>query len=213
MERYFLYFTTVILFSLSARAAEPDVKAGEQIALKGTSAGATACIACHGTRTEENKSSAFPRLVNQSQFYLAAQLKDYATGASNNAIMNPIAKALTDQEKENVAAYYANISFPTPKGKKPAAAVLKRGETLAKVGDEKIQVQACNNCHGPGGIGMPPAIPPLAGQHAEYLQAQLVAWKQGQRKNSLDLMAPIAQRLSEKDMQALAAYFSQVQVK
>ncbi|QDK36349.1 c-type cytochrome [Bdellovibrio sp. NC01] len=203
----------MILFAAGAYAAdEPDMKAGEDIAMKGTPEGATACFACHGTRTEENKTGSFPRMVNQSQYYILQQLKDYSSGARNNAVMGPIAKALTDKEKADVAAYYAKILFPTPKVKKAASAVLKRGEELAVVGDLKIQVQACNNCHGPGGMGMAPAIPAIAGQHANYLEAQLKAWKDGQRKNSADLMGPIAKRLSDKDISALALYFEQVQI-
>lgn len=59
---------------------------------------------------------------------------------------------------------------------------------------------------------MAPAIPAIAGQHANYLEAQLKAWKDGQRKNSADLMGPIAKRLSDKDISALALYFEQVQI-
>ncbi len=196
-----------------AAEREPDIKAGEVIATKGTEAGATACFACHGTRTEENKTGSFPRLINQSQYYIATQLKDYANGNRNNAVMGPIAKSLTENEREDVAAYYANILFQTPKAtKKPSAAVYKRGEILASIGDQKLQLQACNNCHGPGGIGLAPTIPPIAGQHANYLEAQLRSWRDGQRKNSSELMGPIAKKLNDKDIEALSLYFSQVQI-
>ena len=195
-----------------AAESEPDIKAGENIAMKGTASGATACFACHGSRTEENKTGAFPRLINQSHYYISNQLKDYASGVRQNGVMGPIAKALSDKEREDVAAYYAKILFPTPKGKKPAAAIFKRGEQLAKIGDQKIELQACNNCHGPDGIGLAPTIPPIAGQHANYLDAQMKAWRDGQRKNSMDLMGVIAKKLSDKDIAALAAYFEQVQI-
>lgn len=213
MKQIFILLLTLMCVTATyAAESEPDIKAGEDIAMKGTTAGATACFACHGSRMEENKTGSFPRMINQSQYYILAQLKDYASGTRSNAVMGPIAKALTDKEKADVAAYYAKILFPTPKVKKAPSALLKRGEELATVGDLKIQVQACNNCHGPGGIGMAPAIPGLAGQHANYLEAQLKAWKDGLRKNSADLMVPIAKRLSEKDMNALALYFEQVQI-
>jgi cytochrome c553 len=211
-----IFFITLLLsissFGLAATEGEPDIKAGETIALQGTSSGATACIACHGTRTEENKTGAFPRIVNQSHYYIANQLKDFASGTRSNSVMSPIAKALTDKEREDVAAYYAKILFPTPKGKKPATAVFKRGELLAMMGDQKIGLQACNNCHGPGGVGLAPTIPAIAGQHASYLEMQMKAWREGQRKNSPDLMGVIAKKLSDKDIAALAAYFEQVQI-
>lgn len=190
----------------------PDIKTGESIARNGTQAGATACIACHGTREEEPKTDSFPRLVNQSRYYIVSQLKDFASGVRANAVMGPIAKALTDEEKENVAAYYSEILFPTPKVKKSSAAVLKRGEILATLGDAKLEMQGCNNCHGPGGIGMAPAIPALAGQYANYIQSQLKAWKSGTRKNSLSQMAEIAKKLSDKDIEAISLYFQQVPV-
>lgn len=210
-----LLATGLLCFSLVSQAAgrEPDIKAGEAIAMKGTIAGATACFACHGTRAEENKTGSFPRIINQSQYYIALQLKDYTNGNRDNAVMSPIAKALTETEREDVAAYYAQILFPTAKPtKKPSAVVFKRGETLANIGDMKLQLQACNNCHGPGGVGLAPTIPSIAGQHANYLEFQLKAWRDGQRKNSLDLMGPIAKKLSDKDIAALALYFEQVQI-
>ncbi|MBO9668527.1 MAG: c-type cytochrome, partial [Bdellovibrio sp.] len=144
--------------------------------------------------------------------YLSRQLEDYASGARKNAVMEPIAKALSGQERDNVSAYYASLKMQKWKpAKKPAASILKRGELLAKTGDQKIMVQACNNCHGPGGIGMGPAIPYIAGQFGSYIQAQLNLWKSGQRANSPGQMLEIARRLSDKDIAALAAYFEQVQ--
>lgn len=196
----------------SPAVKEADLKAGELIAKEGTKAGATACFACHGMKGRENLSGAFPRIASQPAMYLSSQLKDYATGVRPNDVMEPIAKALTEEERENVAAYYASLDLDSKSiAKKAKAADIKRGETLAVVGDAKIRMQACNNCHGPGGIGMAPAIPYIAGQFGSYIEAQLKAWKEGRRKNSPGQMLDISQRLDEKDIAALAAYFEQVQ--
>ena len=216
MKNKNILITALILcIAGSVRAADnvSALKAGEVIARNGTQAGATACIACHGTREEEPKTDSFPRLFNQSRYYIVNQLKDYATGVRANAVMGPIAKALTDEEKENVAAYYSEILFPSPKVKKASAVVLKRGEVLAMTGDAKLEIQGCNNCHGPGGVGLAPAIPALAGQYANYTESQLKAWKNGTRKNSSSQMLEIAKKLSDKDIQALALYFKQVPVR
>jgi len=90
------------------------------------------------------------------------------------------------------------------------AAFVKRGEQLAKVGDAAKDLQSCNNCHGPGGAGEPPAIPYLGGQYARYTAFQLTMWKRGFRKNSPDSMADIAKRLDDQEIAAVAAYFQQV---
>jgi cytochrome c553 len=195
----------------SAKTLANSVSEGEIIAKQGTTNGATACMACHGLKEKENLTGAFPRLAGQSEMYLENQLKDYASGARENAVMSPIAKALTENERANVAAYYSDAVQEKRKiEKKSDAKLIKRGELLARLGDQKIQVQACNNCHGPSGIGMAPAIPRLAGQFKEYTATQLKNWKTDKRKNSNVQMSVVAKKLSEQDIAAVAAYFEQV---
>lgn len=190
---------------------ETDIKAGAEIAQKGTAAGAAACIACHGPQGEGNAVGGFPRLAGLPHLYMVEQLKDYSSGVRANEVMAPLAKMLTESERANVSAYYESLTTnPIKPAKKSAAALIKRGETLAKIGDQKLQLQACNNCHGPGGIGMAPAIPALSGQLGVYIETQLTSWKDGKRKNSPTQMMGIAQKLSEADIKALAAYFEQV---
>ena len=193
-------------------SVEEEIAAGEKIASKGgATPAATACFACHGLKGSENLSGAFPRIAGQSHFYMVTQLKDFASGLRKSEVMEPIAKAMSAAEMESVTAYYASLSIdPLKPAKKISAADLKRGELLSKTGDMKLQVQACANCHGPGGIGMAPAIPYLAGQFSGYLDGQLKSWKAGTRKNSPGQMLEISTRLSEKDIAAVSAYFEQV---
>ena len=196
---------------LKSGTTEADIAAGEKVATAGNTQGATACFVCHGTKGSENLTGAFPRIAGQSPYYMVTQLKDFASGLRKSEVMEPIAKAMSAQEMENVSAFYASLTPEVLKiSKKASAADLKRGEMLAKTGDMKLQVQACANCHGPGGIGMAPAIPFLAGQFSAYTDGQLKAWKSGTRKNSPGQMLEIASRLSEKDIAALSAYFEQV---
>jgi cytochrome c553 len=68
------------------------------------------------------------------------------------------------------------------------------------------QVAACQACHGRAGISDSGSIPNLAGQKADYLVAQLQAFKSGTRKN--ELMAAIAAPLSEAEMRSLAQFWS-----
>jgi len=139
-----------------------------------------------------------------------AQLQDFASGARSNAVMSPIAKALSPDDLAKVATYYANISAPFLPLKAAVQTLVKRGEQLATLGDESKQLQSCNNCHGPGGAGEPPMIPYLAGQYAHYTAFELQMWKRGYRKNSPEAMLQVAKKLDDQDIQAVAAYFQQV---
>jgi cytochrome c553 len=80
---------------------------------------------------------------------------------------------------------------------------------LATLGDESRRVQACANCHGPGGAGEPPVSPYLAGQHANYLATAMKEWKNGERKtDGSGQMVAIAHALSDADVAAVSAYFA-----
>jgi cytochrome c553 len=170
---------------------------------------AATCASCHGAKGEGNAAANFPRLAGQPQAYLARQLRAYADGSRNNAVMTPIAKGLPADQIDSVAAYFAGLSAPSPKAAAPAAQAQKRGQQLATVGDDKLGVQGCANCHGPGGAGEPPTYPYLAGQHSSYLSAALGEWKNGARNTDPSMqMSMIAKRLSDSDIAALAAYYA-----
>jgi cytochrome c553 len=167
------------LVQAQSQARQPDIKRGAVIAAQGTPAGAPACAQCHAFNGASDGSGAFPRIAGQSAYYLAKQLRDFASGVRTNAIMSPIVKALSPNDVADVAAYYAGVDAPFLPLKAPDAALVKRGEVLAKVGSAERQIQACDNCHGPGGAGEPPAIPSLAGQYANYIAFTLREWQHG----------------------------------
>ena len=78
-------------------------------------------------------------------------------------------------------------------------------------GDESKLVQACDNCHGPEGVGEGSGYPALAGQHAGYLAAALAAWRDGTRHNDPSGQMPvIAKSLADADVQAVAAFYAQL---
>jgi cytochrome c553 len=189
---------------------QPDVQHGAVIAAQGTAAGAPACAQCHAFNGGSDGSGAFPRIAGQSTSYLTQQMSDFISGVRTNAIMSPIAKALSPEDIADVAAYYAGINAPFPPLARASAALIQRGEQLAKVGSAAKNVQACDNCHGPGGIGIPPAIPYLAGQYAQYIAFELKMWQRGYRRNSPEVMFMIATKLDDQDIAALAAYYQQV---
>jgi cytochrome c553 len=189
---------------------QPDVQHGAVIAAQGTAAGAPACAQCHAFNGSSDGSGAFPRIAGQPTYYLTQQLRDFTSGVRANAIMSPIAKALSPEDIADVAAYYAGINAPFPPLARASAALIQRGEQVAKVGSAAKNVQACDNCHGPGGIGIPPAIPYLAGQYAQYIAFELKMWQRGYRRNSPEVMFMIATKLDDQDIAALAAYYQQV---
>jgi cytochrome c553 len=189
----------------------PDANHGAVIAAQGTAAGAPACAQCHAFDGASDGSGAFPRITGQSAYYLANQLRDFASGVRENAIMSPIAKALDARDIADVSAYYAGMKAPQPPLKSPPAELVKRGAVLATVGSAKRGIQACNSCHGPAGSGEPPVIPYLAGQYSQYIVFTLDMWQRGFRKNSPEAMAVIAKKLGTQEIAAVAAYYQQVQ--
>jgi len=185
---------------------------GRQLANQGVS-NVPACSSCHGARGEGNAAGGFPRIAGQSQYYIVRQLESYADGSRENPVMAPMAKAMSREQRDAVGAYYAGLGPAAPQKQKQAAAgaaaTRTRGAVLATVGDEKRQVQACANCHGPGGRGEPPVYPYLAGQHAGYLAASLAEWKSGKRNNDPSKQMPfIAGQLTDEDIKSLAQYYA-----
>jgi cytochrome c553 len=207
--------TVIVGFSGAAGAQTqtgahtPDSQHGAVIATQGTAAGAPGCAQCHAFNGASDGSGAFPRIAGQSDYYLAKQLRDFASGVRTNAVMSPIAKALTPDDMADVAAFYAKLNAPFLPLSKPDAALIKAGEALAKVGSAARQIQACDNCHGPGGAGEPPAIPYLAGQYTPYIALELRMWQRGFRNNSPAAMAVVAKDLNDQEIAAVAAYYQQ----
>jgi cytochrome c553 len=189
----------------------PNANRGSAIVAQGTPWGAPACGQCHTAIGRGDTSGRFPRIGGQPAAYLARQLMDFRSGARADTIMAPIAAALSDEDVEDVAAYYAGTQAPflPQAGVDPRLA--KKGRKLAQVGIAAKGIPACSVCHGAGGIGEPPAIPYLAGQYAYYTASELELWRRGLRRNSLQAMALFAGKLDEQEIRALAAYFQQAQ--
>jgi cytochrome c553 len=119
--------------------------------------------------------------------------------------MSPIALTLTDQEIDDVAAYYATQKI---KGLEAAKDKVELGQKLYRGGNASNNVPACMACHGPSGRGNPAAsYPSIRSQHATQIATQLQAYKAGTRKTDQnEMMRTIAARLSDAEINAVAQY-------
>ena len=191
----------------STYAAGPETGSG--LVRQGNATGATACVTCHGADGAGNAASGFPRLAGLDAGYLKKQLLDFQNGRRSNALMEPIAKGLSAAEASAVAAYYAAQKTGAAAQAAGDPQMLARGARTAQRGQWEKTVPACVSCHGPGGRGIGAHFPALAGQHASYIVAQFGAWRDGSRRNDpWELMQSVAERLSEEDIAAVAAYFA-----
>lgn len=204
-----------LVFCLSgfqAVLATPEpIEEGRRIALD--AADDLRCARCHGKLGQGDGSAGHPRLTRQSRFYLRKQLEDFASGKRPSEDMAPIARALTEDQREAVAAYYASINeAPYPPRPESNPWLLQQGGALSAIGSVERNIRACALCHADAGTGIPPSYPYLAGQFADYTERQLQLWKRGLRRNDpLDVMADIAKKLSDKEIRGLALYFARVQ--
>lgn len=166
-----------------------------------------ACASCHGK--DGGGQASFPRLAGMNAAYLLKQLDDFAGGSRDNAVMKPIAMALSAKDRKALAAYYAGLPIAKVVATASPIAAGTAGERLATRGAWSRGVPACVQCHGPGGVGVGANFPALAGQSAGYISAQLQAWQKGSRKNDpLELMRHLAARLDAGEVQAVSDWFA-----
>jgi cytochrome c553 len=153
------------------------------------------CFGCHGITDYRNAYPAYrvPKIGGQHEAYLVSALSEYRSGARPHPTMRSQAGSMTEQDSRDIAAYFATstpaASAGAPKGTAPAAAT------------------TCVACHGPDGVGITPDYPTLAGQHADYIEQALKAYRKGTRQNAI--MNGMAAALTDADIHALAQYFSQ----
>ncbi len=165
---------------------------------------AAVCGACHGM-TGSSVNPEWPNLAGQGDGYIADQLALFKQGVRDNALMMPMAMALSEQDMQDLGAHFA---AQAPAGLEADPSNWKAGEKLYRGGDADRGLPACIACHGPEGKGNGPArYPALRAQHAVYTYAQLKAYAEGRRKTpGNDIMQVVASKLTEDEMRALASY-------
>lgn len=193
----------------SAAAQGPD--AAKPDTAKGRAVVSQVCAACHGA-DGNSVIPANPKLAGQIPEYLQKQLADYKSGANGkaaraNLIMAGFAATLSADDVRNVSAYLA--------AQKPAPGVARNkdtvvaGQRLWRGGNAAKGIAACASCHGAAGAGLPVQYPRLAGQHAEYTEVQLKAFRAGERGNdTAGMMRSIVAKMSDAEIRAVADYIS-----
>lgn len=192
---------TVAATSTPALAAEAQATAKAD-ATKGQAISAQVCGACH-TADGSRGLPVNPILQGQHAEYMVKQLTEFKAGKRVNPIMTAMAAPLSADDARNVAAFYASKQARPGFARNKELVLL--GEKIYRGGIVAKQVPACAGCHSPNGAGIPAQYPRLAGQHADYAEAQLNAFRSGQRSNSAQMVA-IAARLSDKEIKAVADY-------
>lgn len=207
------------LFALAIVAAAP-VSWSKGSAADGATKAAT-CLACHGANGN-SVNAEWPSLAGQNAAYVAKQLHLFHDGKRpgppgdvNAALMPPMAATLSEQDIEDIAAYYA---AQTPAGLEADAMYWEAGRKLYLHGDRARQIPACAACHGPAGAGTPTSgYPSLRAQHSVYTAKQLRNFHAETRyaKNekgasaggdNAEIMRTISSRLSDDDVRNLAAF-------
>ena len=179
----------------------------------GSQPGAMPCVACHGADGAGLAAAGFPRLAGLPALYVRKQLEDFKRGTRANPVMQPLANALTDAEIDAVSQALAAMPGVVPQPIHRSEMPIGAAQKLAQQGAWERQIPACASCHGPAGTGVGDAFPPLAGQPATYLAAQLTAWQNGTRHNDPnDLMGHIAKSLTPDEVQGVAQYFASLKL-
>jgi cytochrome c553 len=188
--------------SLQAQDPAPDLDKAKQTA-------ETLCAACH-MADGNSELSANPKIAGQHEDYLFKQLREFKGWNGNppvreNAIMGGMVAGLEEADMRGLAKYFASFEL------KPEAAknleTIELGQQIWRGGIASKGVPACASCHGPAGAGMPAQYPRLSGQFADYIDAQMKAFRDGVRQNDPNsMMRMIAIKMTDPEIKAVSDY-------
>ncbi len=189
-------------FSVLAQtpAVKPDLEKGKAIAAK-------VCAACHGP-DGNSPTPLNPKIAGQFPEYTTRQLVSFKANATRkNPVMMGMSAGLSDEDIRNISVFYA--------GQKPKEGAARNADTanlgrkVFRGGDTSKGLAACASCHGVAGAGIPSQYPRIAGQYAEYTEAQLRAFRSGERANDPSgMMRTVAGRMSDAEIKAVADYIA-----
>ena len=162
------------------------------------------CAGCHAA-DGNSVNPIWPKLAGLAPAYIVKQLNEYKSGARQDPVMAPMAMPLSEQDMEDLAAYF---STQQRQGGEADPAKVAVGETIYRGGNSAAGVSACAACHAPNGVGNPAAgFPALAGQHAAYTEKTLKDFRAGARNNDMaQMMQDIAGRMTDAEIAAVSQY-------
>ena len=201
-----LAISALALCTAAATAAESAADLG-----KGQTIAARVCAACHGA-DGNSPTPVNPKLAGQIPEYLQKQMRNFKPedgkkATRENPVMMGMVAGLSAEDMRNVAAYFGSQSLKggATQGRDTAAL----GQKIYRGGDMSRGLPACAGCHGPAGAGVPVQYPRLSGQYMEYTEAQLKAFRSGQRANDLNaMMRVIAAKMSDAEIRAVSDYIA-----
>lgn len=204
--KLFASFLMVALFAVSAAAADGNAApaASKPDLAKGEASFSTVCAACHGA-DGNSMIPANPKLAQQHPEYLLKQLKDFKAGKRANAIMSGMVASLSEDDMKNIAYWLASKKAKPGFAKDKETVLL--GEKIYRGGIADRQIPACAGCHSPDGAGIPAQYPRISGQHTDYAVSQLLAFRDGVRKNSAQ-MSGVTAKMNDREIKAVSDYIA-----
>ncbi|HEY9446200.1 MAG TPA: c-type cytochrome [Burkholderiales bacterium] len=196
--------TLAVAFAYSAAHAQGDPAKAQNIVTQ-------VCSACHGSDGNSTIPTN-PSLAAQQADYTLKQLMNFKAQAGNpaertNPVMAGMVAPLSPDDMKNLAAYFADQKAKPRAARNPE--LVKLGQSIYRAGIASKGVAACAGCHLPDGAGIPAQFPRLAGQHPEYVIAQLRAFRSGERANDVNSMMRVtAGKLADREIAAVAEYVS-----
>ena len=188
---------SVVANEAAPKAAKPDLAKGEAIV-------AGVCAACHAA-DGNSMIPANPKLAQQHPEYILKQLQEFKSGKRADPVTMGFASQLSPEDMRNVAYFVASKAATPGFAKEKETVAL--GEKIYRGGIADRQIAACAGCHGPNGSGMPAQYPRLSGQHADYTVSQLTQFRDGVRKNSVQ-MTQVAAKMNDREIKAVSDYIA-----
>ena len=165
------------------------------------------CLACHAAEGRLGKNEYYPRLAGKPQGYLFNQMVNFREGRRHNRAMALLLQNLSDAYLAEIAGYFATQQPQYTSARNQASNAA--APALITQGDAARKIPACAACHGKGLLGVAPNIPGLLGLPADYVSAQMGAWKVGTRRAPApDCMGDIAKQLSDVEVNAVATWLA-----
>lgn len=205
-----LLFAALFAAAAAARAAEQKTAYKGDTA-KGKEIAATVCAACHNADGNSTQ-AANPKLAGQHADYLFKQMKEFKAAEGKepvrvNAVMNGMIAPYSEEQMRDLAAWFASQKQTGETAKNRET--IEIGQKLYRAGDMAKGLPACAGCHGPTGAGIPAQFPRIGGQFAEYIEAQLKAFRDESRANDPNkMMRMVAIKMTDKEIKAVADYIA-----